>query len=367
MNLEVNARALAQSQRLGLVDCDIHPRFRSIEDYKPFMSARWWEYWMTYGARRRQGLARGHNYPKAQPADGMRRDAWAPDGSVPGSSLDFMRKQYLDPYGVQYGIMNPLGPGQGDQNREFSAAICFAINEWQLETFSRKEPRLKASIVVPYEDPQLAVREIRQRAGDPHFAHVLLLSRTPEALGRPRYWPIYEAAVEANLPIGIHVFGTTGWASSNTGWMSYYIEEMAEHGASSSALIASMVIEGLFERFPTLKVVMIEAGFAWLPSLGWRMDKHWKKMRAEVPHLRRAPSEYIRENVWVTTQPIEAPEKHRHLIELMDWIGYDRIMFASDYPHWDFDDPEVAIPASLGDARRGRILSENAKALYGFA
>ena len=105
----------------------------------------------------------------------------------------------------------------------------------------------------------------------------------PRALGRRRYWPIYEEAVAHGLPIGIHVFGYSGWPVTNTGWASYYIEEMSEHGTACSALIASMIFEGLFDAMPELKVVMIEAGFAWIPALGWRMDKTWERLKGEVP------------------------------------------------------------------------------------
>ena len=144
-------------------------------------------------------MCAAYPYPKAQP-QAARRDAWPPDGGLPGSDLDFMREQHLDLYGVDYGVMNPLSPtGQGEQNPEFSAAMALAANEWQLEHWNRREPRLKASVVVPYEDGEAARAEIKRRAGNRHFAHVLLLSRTSEPLGKRRYWPIYEAAVEAGL------------------------------------------------------------------------------------------------------------------------------------------------------------------------
>jgi uncharacterized protein len=142
---------------------------------------------------------------------------------------------------------------------------------------------------------------------------------------------------------------------------------MTEHATSCQALVTSLIMEGVFERLPDLKIVMIEAGFAWLPALGWRLDKHWKRLKEEVPHLRRAPSEYIREHVWVSTQPMEETESPEHLIDIMSWIGWDKILFASDYPHWDFDDPVLALPPSLDQARRDKIYSGNAKALYGFA
>ena len=94
--------------------------------------------------------------------------------------------------------MNPLSPsGQGEQNDEYSAALAFAANEFQLNHWNAIDPRLKASLIVPYEDPGASREEIRRRAGDRRFAHVLMLTRTAELMGRRRYWPIYEAACEA--------------------------------------------------------------------------------------------------------------------------------------------------------------------------
>lgn len=355
------------ANRIPVVDCDIHPRLRSVADMRPYMTDAWWEHFQTYGMRRRHGYVKGHPYPKSQPADGMRRDAFPPDGSQPGSNLEFMQAQHLDRYGIEFGVLNPLGPsGQGEQNRHLSAVLASATNDWQIEHWTERDARLKASIVVPYEDPQAAAAEIRRRAGTRDFCQVLLLSRTAEALGRPAYWPIYEAAVENGLPVGIHVFGYSGWPSTNSGWASFYIEEMSEHGTSCSALLTSMVMEGLFEAMPELKVVMIEAGFAWLPALAWRLDRLWPRLRGEVPHLRREPSEYLRRNVWVTTQPMEEPETRAQLVDTLRWIGPERIMFASDYPHWDFDDPYRVFPPLFGDETRRRILSGNAMELYGF-
>jgi predicted TIM-barrel fold metal-dependent hydrolase len=363
MNVEVRNPVRTPKIRPGIVDCDIHPR-SSLEDLRPFLSNRWWDYLQTYGRRSRHGYVAGYPYPKMTPI-AARRDAWPPGGGAPGSDLGFMREQHLDHYGIDYGIMNPLQPsGQGDMNPELSAAMAFAVNESQLERWHRREPRLKASVIVPYEDAEASRLEIRRRAGDRSVAQVMVLSRSSEALGRKRYWPIYEAAVEAGLPVGIHAFGYSGWAMTNGGWPSFYIEEVSEHATSAQAVVSSMVMEGLFERYRDLKVVMIECGFGWLPALGWRLDKHWNRMRDEVPHLTRPPSEYIREHFYVTTQPMEETEDPTHVLDAMGWIGFDRILFASDYPHWDFDDPAMAIPPSLGEEQRRMVFGGNARALY---
>jgi uncharacterized protein len=370
MNIElrqpVRAQEARQKTRYGIVDCDIHPKLL-LEDLRPHLSNQWWSHLQTYGLRPRHGFAKTYPMPKITP-QAARRDAWPPGGGLPGSDLDFMREQLLDLYDMDYGIMNPLSPtGQGDQNPEFSAAMAFAANEGQLERWTRREKRLKASVVVPYENLEASVTEIKRRAGNRDFAQVFMLSRTAEAHGRRRYWPIYQAAVEAGLPVGIHVFGYSGWAMTNSGWPSFYIEEMTEHATGQAAVVASMIFEGLFEQFRDLKVVLIESGFGWLPALGWRLDKHWARMRDEVPHVKRPPSEYIREHFWVSTQPMEEAEEPDHVIDAMRWIGFDRILFASDYPHWDFDDPVLALPPGLTDEQRRAIYSGNAKKLYGLA
>jgi predicted TIM-barrel fold metal-dependent hydrolase len=128
--------------------------------------------------------------------------------------------------------------------------------------------------------------------------------------------------------------------------------------------VVSLVLEGVFERFPGLKIVLIEGGFAWVPALCWRMDKHWQRMRAETPLVKRPPSEYMREHFWFTTQPIEEPEDPHDLAEIMQWVGFDRLMFSTDYPHWDFDDPQRAFKAQLSEAQRAAVFRDNAKALY---
>jgi uncharacterized protein len=124
------------------------------------------------------------------------------------------------------------------------------------------------------------------------------------------------------------------------------------------------VFEGVFERFPKLKVVLIEGGFAWMPALCWRMDKHWERMRAETPQLKRPPSDYVRAQCWFTTQPIEEPDDPAHLAEVIDWIGWDRLMFSSDYPHWDFDDPRQVFGFQLTAEQKAKVFRDNAKALY---
>ncbi len=356
--------AAAAATRLAIADCDIHPQQRTPRDLDPWLAQRWQDHAMQFGAMRRLGMAQGPAFPKSQP-NASRRDAYPPEGGRQGSSPSFLASQHLDPNNVVLGILNPLNTGQGVSNPEHSAALCRAVNHWQEEVWLRPDGRLKASIVVPYEFPDAAAAEIRYWAGRKDFVQVFMLSRTAEPLGNRRYWKIYEAAAEAGLPVSIHAFGYGGAPITSTGWPSFYIEEMTGHAQSCQAGLSSLIVEGVFARIPKLRVIMVEAGFAWAPSLAWRLDKTWKTLRAETPHLKEPPSETMRRQVWWTTQPMEEPEPREHLLDTIEWIGWDRLLFATDYPHWDYDDPAHALPLPVSKERRQQFFLDNARAVYG--
>jgi predicted TIM-barrel fold metal-dependent hydrolase len=363
--MNVPLRHTSTQAKLTIVDCDIHPAYRKPTDLHPFLPARWREHMTTFGEHLRQGLSGQLAWPRMM-ASGMRLDAF-PDEGLPGSNLELMRKQHLDPNGVEYGMLMQLSRGgMEERNLDFAAALSRAVNDWQLETWVKPEPRLRAGIVVPQEDAAFAVSEIERHADDERFAQILISPRSSDPLGHRRYWPIYEAAQRSNKPIALHVQGFSGGhASTASGWPTYY---MQEHYAASSGMqntLMSLVFEGVFERFPKLKVVLIEGGFSWAPALCWRMDKHWERLRQETPQLKRPPSEYVREHCWFTTQPIEEPEDPKHLAEIIDWIGWDRVMFSTDYPHWDFDDPQHIFKFQPTEEQKRMLLRDNAKALYG--
>ena len=358
----------AARDRLRLIDCDIHPAPRSPEALDPWLPERWRRHRREYGIRLRQPFTTTHPYPKATPAL-SRFDSWPPGGGPPGSSLDFMRAQHLDPLGIDCGMLQPLAVrGMDERVPGFAEALSRAVNEWMREEWTAREPRLRATIAVPGEDAGASVREIERWAGQGgrhrDFVQVSMVTRALEPLGRQRYWPIYEAAEHHGLPLGLHSLGTSGHAVTGGGWPSFYFEEHQGVAMSLAAMCASFILEGVLERFPRLKIVVIEGGFGWVPALGWRMDGLWKSLRSEVPHLRRRPSEYLRSHFWFTTQPVEEPERPEQLRRLIDWIGWDRLLFATDYPHWDQDDPRHAFRLPMSEAERRAILAGNARAVY---
>src|SRR5690349_19355206 len=182
MNMELRAPHRAQKSKIEIVDCDFHPKI-TLEQLRPHLSDRWWEYLQTYGIRQRHAYAKGYPFPKAAP-QAARRDAWPPGGGLPASDLDFVRKQHLDFYGIGHAIMNPLSPsGLGEQNADFSAAMATAANEAQVESWVAREPRLRASICVPYEDGAPARPGHRTAAGAPRVRYVTVLVVTAAVTG----------------------------------------------------------------------------------------------------------------------------------------------------------------------------------------
>ena len=348
---------------LSLIDCDVHNSPRSIADLLPYLSERW----KAYIAQSGFSGPPGPTYPKGF-SNAARRDAWPPDGGPPGSDPDFAREQLLDRWGIEAAVLNPLYGMAAVHNLDFANALARAVNEWTAAVWLEADQRWRGSIVANTSDPQAAADEIRRAAADPRFVQVLLLVRSHAPYGRREFLPIFEACCDAGLPAGIH-FGGRGGDNPITacGWPSYYIEDHTAMSQAFEAQVLSLVCEGTFEKFPSLRVALVEGGFAWLPGLMWRLDKNYRGLRDEVPWLTKLPSEYIVEHFRATTQPMEEPANPKHLLQLLDMIGSDEfLMFATDYPHWDFDPPDRTLPGIVPYALRQRIMAGNASRFYDF-
>jgi hypothetical protein len=185
--------------------------------------------------------------------------------------------------------------------------------------------------------------------------------------GNRLYHPIYEAAERAGMPICIH-FGAEGAGFSEAptaaGYPSYYFEMRMARPQIAMAHVASLICEGVFEKYPGLQFVFVEHDTFWVPGFMWHMDADWKAIRDYSPWIKRAPSEYLREHIRFGTQPIEEPPTRADLLKLIEWMhGEEILVYASDFPHWDWDEPTTVLPG-LDDGMRRRIFAENAAALY---
>jgi predicted TIM-barrel fold metal-dependent hydrolase len=363
--------------KLGIIDCDVHPlklrehqqRGAGVLSYLP---ERWQRHASVAGVQR--GGWAGGDRPRPREY-GQRWDTETPSGGPPGSDPVFAAEQLLDKYEISAGLLNDLGAFQSaglkGQPAGFSAAYCRALNEHRVNNWLKQDPRWYAALNVPYELPELAVQEIEfgMTQFDEYssrFKQIMLAPDNLRPAGHPTYWPIYEACVEYGLPVTFHV--QTGNRPTPSGGPSYYLEEHNDYAAMNFPLVASYIFEGVLDRFPDLKIVLIELGWSWAVPLAWRLDAAYRVLGDEVPHLQKKPSEYLRDHFWFGTQPMEEPEEDRHLDEVFDafydmGLG-DHLMYASDYPHWDFDEP-ASLPANLSLEQRAAVLGGTAGKLYG--
>ena len=352
------------SSPFKLIDADVHNGLENARELLPFLPRYWQE----------EVRLRGLNLPHAgyvSPVGVLREDARPDDGDgAPGSSPAFMVKDHLDRYGVDHAILTGSGmlALSLHVDPDYANALSTALNEWMVQKWLRHSPRFKGSIIINHSDPAYAAKEIRKWAGHPDIVQVLMASGTPRLFGQRFFHPIYEAAEEVGWPVAVHP-GTEGAGNAPqvtpAGRPTRYFEWHNILPINYMANVNSLVCEGVFERFPKLKFVAIEGGIAWLPHLMWRMDKNYKALRAQTPWLKKLPSEYIRAHVYLTTQPTEEPEKPEHLLQIFEMIGApDNILFSSDYPHWDFDNPKMALPP-LPREWKDRIYWKNAAELYG--
>jgi uncharacterized protein len=346
---------------MQIIDTDIHP----IPDMRR-VQERLAEPW-------RSRLASGNRGPGPlgywNPNGVYRADAVTPDADSIAGNPKHLAHYLFDEYNLEYGIFNPgltLSIGTSPES-EYASALLSAINDVFVEEWLPVDPRFRTSIVVAPTDPMLAVREIERLGDHPGVVQVLMPSASMLPYGHRYFHPIYAAAAERGLPVAIHP-GTEGAGMSGrptaAGYPSSYLEWHTGLVGNYLAHLVSLVTEGVFQRFPALTFVMIEAGAFWLPSLMWRLDKNWKGLRQTTPWLDRLPSEIIADHVRFTTQPLEEPPHVAHFHQLLEMFPAERmLMFSTDYPHWDADTPDFA-QRHLPESLRGRVMHEIARELY---
>jgi predicted TIM-barrel fold metal-dependent hydrolase len=351
------------STRVGLVDCDVHNTAPSVQYLTKYLDERWHPYVPQIFGRTWAGVTIGAR----QAPDIYRRDSHPPNGGPPGSDFEFLREQLLERWGVTRAILNPLEvlAWQVAQYGELAQALSRASNRWIAEEWLDRDDRLFSTMSIPQEDGPRAAEEIHRLAENPRFVAVLMTVWGREPYGHPKYFPIFEAAHEHDLPVIIHVGGWSGQLVAG-GTPTYWSEHHTLNYQAYAAHVASLVYSGIFDRLPNLRIVLEEGGIGWMPSLMWRLDRSWKEMRAHVPHLERKPSEIIRDRFWFTTQPLDEPNEAKYLAEMFEHLDMDdKILFASDYPHHDFDAPDRILPQVTPELRN-KIFCLNAESLFDF-
>lgn len=341
------------------VDTDVHEYVGRPERLAPYMSNPLYAHWVGLWT----GMpTTGRLHPLVRKVDTARLGSETA-AQVPGfADFDVLKTTYLDRYPVQQAMLTGIVyPGASRWQPDFMAAVASAVNDFVAEEWLAKDARLRGSIQVTPTDPAAAAREIDRMADHPQMAQVML-PLADYAYGRPEFHPIFAAAERNGLPVAMH---QTGTMNTQFGF-EYFIEWHAAHPVQYQSVLISLLFHGVFDRYPGTKLVMLEGGFSWVPSLMFRLDHHYRSMgEAEVPWVRRSPSRTIREHVRFATQPMEDLTAAQ-LLSLVDMMGSDELLlFATDYPHWDTDEPSRALPNGIPMDLAQKILHDNAAVFYG--
>ena len=294
-----------------------------------------------------------------------------PDPPIPGGhaarSVDTaaaMRAE-LTEIGIDIGILFPdhMLLFAGLPHIDYATALSRAYNRWLVEKWLQEDNDLYGVLLGCPQNPEDSALEIAKYAKNDRIVGVYLPTAGVNPLwGHRKYEPIFAAAVEADLPVALHsvTVVTPAFPAQLDQFENHFARQVLSHSFAMMANLTSIIHTGVPARYPNLRVVFTEAGIAWVPYMAWRMDKYHQEYRRMVPFLEKRPSEYIREQMWFATQPIEEPDNPQHLIDTIHHIGDDRVIFASDWPHHDFDHPRGILKLPMGNELKRKIMGENA-------
>jgi predicted TIM-barrel fold metal-dependent hydrolase len=343
---------------LTVVDADVHVDVPKADVLFPYLAEHWVEHIQL---SRFKGPTDTAYPPKAPSTSRLTPDAGG-DGLV--HDLAPLQAHVLERPGVERAILNCAYAIESIHHPDAAVALASAVNDWLIAEWLAKEQRLRASLVVPSQLPELAAREIERVGDHPGFVQVFLPVRAQHPYGSRLFRPMWEAIARHKLVAGIHFGGAPGNPPTPSGWPSYYYEEYVGMAQVFASQLSSLISEGVFDQWPEQRVTLIEGGFTWLPAHMWRLDKEWRNLRRITPWVKRLPSAYIREHVRLTVQPLDAPASARQLAEVIDQLGSDdMLLYASDFPHRHYVEP-LDVLADLSPALARKIASENARSWY---
>jgi len=268
--------------------------------------------------------------------------------------------------GIDYGVLFPTPMLVLGRNPEQSIEVEYArgYNRWLVREILPQSGALITMPYLPIGEPEKSLEFIEEFGDDPSVVGFMVTAVRYQSLHENRYMKVFAALEERGLPLAFH--SGPNWGERSFETMNRFLSVHAL-GFPFNAMIhlTNLVINGIPERFPKLRIMFMECGVTWLPFIATRLDTEYLMRPSEAPLLKRLPSEYIGD-FYYTTQPIErcTPEHMQVVFDLIN--GQDRLLYASDYPHQDFDLPTtIADLDFIPEEGRRRVLGANAAELFG--
>ncbi len=300
----------------------------------------------------------------------------------PGAYDANARLKYMDKMGIWAMVMYPNVGGFGAQeflklNDPELMLTCVQIyNDWQTEWASADSRRLLPITSLPFWDVAAAVKEVRRCAAKGHKG--ILFTGEPQSLGQPllgdpQWNPLWETAVELDLPISFHIgsgnmeMGLLQTKIAAYGKMAAFTELSVDIFLRNGIQMNDLIMSGVLARHPKIKFISVESGIGWIPFALEALDYQFKgnDVAEEHPEFDLLPSEYFARNIYACYW-FEQTAPRR----LIDKVGADNILFETDFPHPTSlygDEVHARIKGGLSDCEesvRRKILWENGQKLY---
>lgn len=306
----------------------------------------------------------GHNYERNQRlyADHAAR-GWSTDAQLEAMDIEGLDVAVLFPTRGLHTLAEPhMEPG-------LAAALARAYNDWLYDFCAPAPDRLIGAAMVSPFNMDDAVAEVERAVEELGFRAVFMRSNqmTDKPWHDPFYDPLWSALEENDVAIGFHESSSSGARQVGEHFEpNFMLRRVFAQPVEQMMALASFCGGGVLERHPRLRAAFLEANCAWAPWLLWRLDEAYEREAdVFVPELAMAPTEYFKRQCWVSVEPDEEPAKYA-----IDWVGGDRMVFSTDYPHGDSKYPEAVssfIELAIPDEEKKKILWDNCASLYNLA
>ena len=276
-----------------------------------------------------------------------------------------LARRGMDALGLDYQIVFPtpmLTLGMHPQD-DIEAALGGAYNRWLVERILPEDDRLKGLLYLPFNTPEACVDQVKRHAHLDSVIGFTICSTRNKPVHHNSYMKLYSLMEETGKPLAFH--SGFNWNDPSFLQLNRFLSMHALSFVHYNLIhMTNWIINGLPERFPKLKVLWVESGLAWIPFLMQRLDHEYQMRSCEAPLLKKLPSEYMRE-MFYTSQPLEKTNL-KLLQASMDAFNADtQLLYASDWPHWDFDPPRaITTLPFLNEQAKRNILGLNAARIF---
>lgn len=242
---------------------------------------------------------------------------------------------------------------------DIEVALGRAFNRWLVERILPQNKRIKGLLYLPYNTPEACEKLVEKYAASPGIIGFTICSTRHKPVHHSAYTRLYSMIQDSGKPLAFH--SGYHWGDPSFAQLNRFISMHALSFVHYNMIhLTNWIINGLPERFPKLKVVWVESGLAWVPFLMQRLDHEYMMRSCEAPLLKRLPSEYMRD-MFFTSQPLERTNMELLQSTMKAIDAETQLLYASDWPHWDFDTPtSITTLPFLGEQAKRNILGLNA-------